>query len=267
VAIDTSSAAGASDPDAIRAGRALYVYGIVPSGAPGPEPSEAGLDAQPLSVVRHGAVSALVSPIEGRRIRPSRANVTAHQNVVDCAHRRAPVLPVRFGTVVSGAAEVRERFIGSSRDRLAELLRQVRDQDEFRFRATYREDVVLRELLRARPALRQARARMRAGRRAPGRDTMIAFGEMVRSELALARERDGSSLEAAIAPYGASFQGLTPARDTVVLYAALLIPRRGRDRFERAVEDLATSWAPRIDMELIGPLPPWDFTEIAEATA
>ncbi len=243
----------------------LYVYAIVPADRFKGALADPGLEAVPVTPVGYGPVAALVSRTAQSRVRPSRANLTAHQRVVDAAHRTSPVLPVRFGTILPDEATVRSELLEPDLDRFAALLERMEDKDEYRLKVSYVEDAVLEEVVRASPPIQRARAELRRRNGRGSRDGMIVLGEMVRAELERVRETDSSAILEAVQPHVVDYERLAERADAVALHAALLVRRDDSERLEEAVEEMARRQGDRVQVELLGPLPPWDFTEISAA--
>lgn len=229
--------------------------------------SEPGIDGSRVSPVRRGHISALVSSIRESRVRPSRANVTAHQAVVDAAHRQGPILPVRFGTVMPDEASVGNDLLSPNSDRYQAALRQLHGKAEYRLKATYVEDTVLREIVERSPAVRRARADANRPGRPASRDRMIALGELVRNELGRLKEADRAKVLHQLASHVAGCEQLPERTDAVAVHVALLVERNRARRLEQAVEALAAEQTDRMRIELTGPLAPWDFAGTEEASA
>lgn len=87
-----------------------YVYAIqrrsseLPAGL-------AGLDNRPLTTVGHDDLEAVVSEIERDTFRSTAENVMRHETVVESVRRMVPAIPVRFGTILPDAEEVRNSLI------------------------------------------------------------------------------------------------------------------------------------------------------------
>ncbi|WP_198602342.1 GvpL/GvpF family gas vesicle protein, partial [Rhodococcus opacus] len=80
----------------------VYVYGIVPADVEA-EDDAVGVDDSRVSTVRHGDIAALVSEISVDRPIGKPADLQAHAHLLDGVARVAPVLPLRFGAVLTDA--------------------------------------------------------------------------------------------------------------------------------------------------------------------
>jgi hypothetical protein len=83
---------------------ARYVYAIVRATAALPAEVR-GIDGEPLEVIRHGDLGAVVGQMARPPIR-TRERVQRHNAVVEAVSRGNRTLPVRFGTVFGGEEEI-----------------------------------------------------------------------------------------------------------------------------------------------------------------
>src|SRR5437588_10658964 len=98
----------------------LYVYGVA---AEVTVPEAEGIAGAPVGTVGDEGLFALVSelpPLE--KVALGRDELTAHAAVLEAAHRRGPVLPVRFGVVMDDETAVRERLLHPHRESLQHQL-------------------------------------------------------------------------------------------------------------------------------------------------
>lgn len=66
-----------------------------------------GVQDAPLTLVRSGALAAIVSPVDRSLLRsPSTDTVLAYHDVIESAYATAPVVPFRFGTQAASSEEV-----------------------------------------------------------------------------------------------------------------------------------------------------------------
>lgn len=240
----------------------LYVYAVVRSDSPVRARRLSGLHGADVHAVDHGRLRAVVSLIDDERVRPARAHVLAHQQVVNALREDGPVLPVRFGTVIPGADELVDALLEPEGDRFEGLLHQLDGKDEYRLKVRYRPEVALQEVVHASPAIRALRARAHKS----NQGTQIQLGELVVAGLRELQERDEAKLLGRLAPCVSAIQPLGARSDEIPLHVALLVDRRGMRRLEKVLNEMGREQEDRLELELIGPLPPWDFSDL-EGTA
>ena len=248
-----------------------YVYGIVSSSETG-RFEGSGIGDLPVEVVAHDRIAALTSPVGGGRVRPSRANLMAHQQVVSTAHSYGPVLPVRFGTVMADRAAVVSELLEPERRQFETLLSHLDGKDEYRVKCEYLREIPLREVVARSRSLQRLRQRVQSAGPSARPTDRIALGELVVGELQRLREIDSALMLEALTPHILAWEPLAdspgdPSSPEGPLHAAVLVDRGDTARLEAALERAAEAQRERMSVELTGPLPPWDFTHVTAGAA
>lgn len=226
-----------------------YVYAV--TWASSGVPRGAGVGDGELQLVEHGELAAVVSPVGERELRARRRDLLRHAEIVQSAFDRAPVVPLRFGTVVG---DVVEDLLVPRRDELVRLLRGLEGRAEVTLRAYYREDDVLRRLLADQPRL--------AGLR--GGSSPLELGEAVAHALAARRDADAGRIVAALRPLARDV-ALDPLHaELEVVRAAFLVDRDALGKVDAAVDRLAREQAETTVFKYTGPLPPHHFVALEE---
>jgi hypothetical protein len=238
----------------------LYVYAIVAARSASAERLQ-GLDGTDIGFVRHRSTAAAVGPAGANRVRPTRSNLQTHHQVVADLHKRGPVLPMRFGTVMPGQDAVIQNLLEPGSESHAQRLRELRRKDEYRLRARYLPDVALREAVQKNSAIRRLRSRSQAGGRV-SQGERLHLGELVFAALERIRETDAAEILDRLAPHLEAIRTLDDPTEEVALSAAVLLDRRHRSAFEDALEEVGQEQTERLRLEITGPLAPWDFADI-----
>ncbi|MFI7602198.1 GvpL/GvpF family gas vesicle protein [Actinoplanes sp. NPDC049681] len=237
-----------------------YLYGVVPSQAhiPG-ELRGLGAAAPPPTLATHGAVAAVVSPIDECRALGSRRDLLTHARVLDGLAGATAVLPARFGmmfdeleTIVAQVLEPRGAAFSEALARLAGLM-------QFTVTVRHVPAAVLGEVLAADPEIAELRDLVRAGAARP--DVRVRLGELVAAALARRRAHDARCLHAVLEPHRVAAVERPVAAADQAVSAAFLVERQRRAGFEAAVERLAVEQAGRARVRLLGPLAPYDFAD------
>jgi hypothetical protein len=245
-----------------------YVYAVVPSDIPVRRlADQRGIEDQPLRLVTEGSVAAIVSPTESERVRPTRAALRAHEEVAASAHRSRPVVPVRFGSLFPDADAVARDLLAPNRLELEELLETVRGKDEFRLRARYLSQVALRDVVARYPEVQRLRRRLASLSGGAERSAGVQLGEMVMAGLEALREEDAANIMDEVGSLVAASEQLADRSEDTALHAAFLVDRSRIGELEGAIERVAKRQRERLQLELTGPLPPWDFTVIQAGAA
>lgn len=233
---------------------AVFVYGVTASSAM-PIPRIDGVDSAPVSAVSHARLAALVSPI--RRIELRAADVRAHWRVLEQAFEHAPVLPVRFGTVMVNEEEVRDRLLEPNEERLSGLLETMEGLIQLNVKGRYDEESLLRGILHQSPDL--ARLRQRADRSGALAD-QVALGQQVEQEIERRRALDTASVRQALQNLAVSARD-EPVRHPEAFNIAFLVARDNVDAFGAGVASVREELGDWIDLRYVGPVPPFSFAD------
>jgi hypothetical protein len=215
----------------------IYVYAIAPGDAAAPD--AAGLEDRPVETVCDGALAAFVSRDVSQAIEPGEAELWRHQEVVAALMGDAPVLPMRFGTLVAGEAELRA-VLEARRADLVRSLALVRGRVELGVRALWPGD---------------------SGERPAGdtgRGFMLAKLEYHRIASRAAREVHAPLAELAVE----ATCRLHPSRG-VAFASAYLVDRGYAGELERRAKHLGADH-PYLRLVVTGPWPPYSFCGVGD---
>jgi hypothetical protein len=229
----------------------VYVHGVTRAGE-----GEAVEGAGARAVV-DGELAAIVTDAAGG----TRAAdlMRRHWQVLETVAERATVVPVQFGTAMAGEDAVAGEFLAPRRGSLETQLATFDGKVQLTLKGTYDEAVLLRSIIEGSPAVAQLRERVRGLSEAAGHFERVRLGELVSAEVEQARARDAEALHArldglAVATSREPASGLQAA-----LNSAFLVERGRADEFARAVDAAAEELGGRIELRLLGPLPPYSF--------
>jgi hypothetical protein len=216
-----------------------------------------------VSTISYQNVSAVISNFPIGKYELSRENLLAHQRVVERVIGEHTTLPVRAFTVASNAEEVRD-FL---RKRYAELTGLLRDMDnkvELGLAAYWKDMTsIFQEIVDENKAIKQLRERIAV---APERRTLkdkVALGEMVANALKAKREREAEELLRPFKRIAFDLRRNDVRSDDMILNAAFLTDRAWEKEFDRQVGELDRKCAQRIRLKYIGPMPPYNFVNLA----
>jgi hypothetical protein len=238
-----------------------YLYGITTSGAAVPSGLHGtGHPAGRVTLLRHGAIAAIVSGVRADQPLGTPADARAHANVLAVMAEAVSVLPMRFGAVMADGDAIVDELLAPHHDTLAATLARLDGHQQFTIKGKYIGQAALREVLAAEPEVRRLRQLL------VGRDInifsreSIRLGELVVTAMERKRIADLQMLVDALQPHAAAIAPRTPSAADGAVDAAFLVRRRQRPAFEQAAEELARHWQSRIRLRLLGPLAPHDFT-------
>jgi Gas vesicle synthesis protein GvpL/GvpF/Lsr2 len=205
--------------------KGIYVYGILPAdievaaGIPG-----VGEHPGLLRDVRLDGLAALISDVDLSGQLGSADDLRTYREILDDTAAEVPVLPMRFGTVLTSEDAVAEELLAASHDEFTAALDQLEGRAEFQVEGRYVEDAVPRE-------------------------TVAAM-----------REEDTRALTQAMEGVCVASVVREPAHELDSVHVAFLVAADQEREVERVVKDLAREWEGRIDVQLLGPMAAYDFT-------
>ncbi|WP_329259814.1 GvpL/GvpF family gas vesicle protein [Actinoallomurus sp. NBC_01490] len=239
-----------------------YVYGIIRADASVPD-DLTGLDGQPVSVVAHGPCAALVSELAQQRPLGERADLLAHQRVLDVfVSAGVDILPSRFGAALGSRDAVEKELLAENGERLSQVLDRLTGRQEVRVKGTYVQEAILREVVAEEPEVAELNERVR---NVPedASDAVyydrVRLGELVAQSVKRRRDEEGARLLESLAPAAAAVAAHAPVREEDVIDASFLVDRAKLADFQRTVDALAGEHQGRVTLRLVGPLPPYSF--------
>jgi hypothetical protein len=253
----TAQARNAEIPDQRKG---VYVYGIMP-GDIEVEPGTTGVGDPPgeVRVVRHRDLAALVSDIDLDRPLGRPDDLFAHEELLDSSSLDVPVLPLRFGAVVSDDGAVADELIDPHYDEFTAAIEQLEGHAEYIIRGRYAEQAILREVLNEDPRAAELARRIRNADPDATRDLRMQLGELVTNAVGERRAADTRAVGDAVADHVAASAVREPGHELDAVHVAFLVPAASAAELEHAVDRLADEWGGRINLRLFGPLAAYDF--------
>jgi Gas vesicle synthesis protein GvpL/GvpF len=240
--------------------KAVYVYGILP-GDIELESGTTGVGEPPaeVRVVTSGDLAALVSDVDLDKPLGRPDDLYAHEDLLDAIAADVPVLPLRFGAVVTSDKAVAEELLGAHHDEFASALDELEGHAEYVVRGRYVEDAILREVLDEDPRAGELRDQLTGADEDATRDLRMQLGELVTNAIEAKRQQDTRALGDAVGDHVAASVMRAPTHDLEAVHAAFLVNLDAADDLEQAVDQLASDWDGRIELRLQGPLAAYDF--------
>lgn len=254
--MSTSAQSGQGDTS----DHACYVYGIVPADV---EPTEdaTGVGDPParVEVVRYDGIAALVSVIDVNKPLGRPEDLMAHQRLLDATAAQAPILPLRFGAVLTGKDAVTDELLEPHHDEFAAALDELEGRAEYVVKGRYDEKAVLEEILAENREAARLRDEIRGADEDATRDARIQLGEIINQAITAKREEDTRTLGNAIDRYVVASNVREPTHEEDAVNVALLVETGQEDELEQVVGKLARDWQDRVELRLLGPMAPYDF--------
>jgi hypothetical protein len=237
---------------------AVYLYGFVRADTELPA-GLTGVGGEPIEVVAHRDVAALVGNVTGDKAKGSKDDLLAHAHALETLASNSTVLPMQFGVVLEGSQQIRENLLEPINDRLLEMLHRFEDRVELVVKAFYVSDVVLREILATHPKIERLRERTRNLPEAATYYDRIELGEQVQGALERKGREDEKAILDALSPLSEDVHREEAAVHMMAAHMSFLIDRKSLANFMQRVDELQDQLGEGLILKVVGPLPPYTF--------
>jgi hypothetical protein len=236
-----------------------FMYAIVP-GDVEPTRDARGLGDPPgrVTAVTHRDVAALVSEVGLDRPLGRPEDLVAYQQLLDGTAAVAPVLPVRFGAVLTGPEAV-EELLTAHYDEFRTALDDLEGRVEYVVRGRYVERALLSEVLAENAEAASLRDQLRGQPEELTVNVRIRLGEIINQAVEAKRGADTQRVVDELAPIAGETVARPPTHEEDAANVAFLVETARQKEFEDALERLAADWEGRVTLRLLGPLAPYDF--------
>ncbi|MBI2866091.1 MAG: GvpL/GvpF family gas vesicle protein [Chloroflexi bacterium] len=246
---------------------ARYLYCIIRcrEGRPFDGVSPVGGGPGPVFTVPLGDLAMVVSEAPEGACRVSRANIIAHERVLERVMREYTLLPVRFGTVTdrASAEEDIRRLLARRGEEFQQLLARMEGRVELGLKAMWMDEKGLfAELLAENPHIRQLRDNLRGKPAEVARYAGIGLGKMVKETLEQKKSREAAAILEALQPISHDSRQNSVLGDRMIVNAAFLVDVARGEEFDSAVGKLEARVEPRVSLKYVGPVPPYNFVNI-----
>ena len=261
-----------------------YLYGIVSNRQAGRASNlkELGIGSplRPPKSVAHGSIAAIVSclassdrdtahllnprPVDPtakrNHLRALRRDMRAHAAVLNKLAETVTVLPVRFGVVLPDERTLVQSILAPQHDVFHNHLQRLNGLVEITLNVNYIEDRIIEQVVALRPELARGGARG-----APSRATYhgrIETGKQIAGAIRHRKQRDAEQVVLALKPHVREIVISETESEMAVLKASLLVERARIPAFDKAIGQLHASTRDVMQLDCVGPLPPYSFVPI-----
>lgn len=242
------------------AAQKIYLYAIVASGQD--RVYEAcGIDQHQLYSISAGAIAAVVSDVADDQVRPERARLAAHHEVLKRLMAESTPLPMSFGVVAGSPAAVR-RMLSGNQHLLLDQLRHVANKVEMGLRITWDVPNIFEYFVNTHPELRTARDRFFGSQSEATQEQKIELGRMFDRLLREDRETYTDLAVRTFASHGCEINRLKCRNEREVVNLAGLVRREAMPQFEADVFEVAKQFDNNFALDYNGPWAPHNFVNI-----
>jgi len=250
------------------AGSAIYVYGIVPGDVEVEDDAE-GIGDPPgkVEIIREGDIAALVSTVSTDRPLGKPADLQAHAALLDGTASVAPVLPLRFGAVMTDVDSVASELLREHHDEFAQTLQALEGHAEYVVKGRYQEEAFLSDLLSENDQARGLREDIRAKPEEAARNSRMALGELIANTIEAARQADTQRVVEELKGIAEQVNVREPTHEWDAVHVAVLARVDREADLQEIVERLNESARGRMELRMRGPVAAYDFVVTATPEA
>ncbi|MBU0462655.1 MAG: GvpL/GvpF family gas vesicle protein [Proteobacteria bacterium] len=211
-----------------------------------------------VSTLCFNGISAVISDTPMFKYVVNKANLTAHEMVIEHVMKDYTVLPVRFCTIASNIEEIRSLL----RRRYPEFKGLFRDMDnkiEMGLKVVWKDmDAIFGEISSSNKIIKNLKSNI------AGIDTnkKIEAGKQVQKALAKKKQDEKQIIIRKLKRISVDVKENDAIGDSMLLNLACLIDRTHEKEFDNTINDLAAEYENRFIFKYVGPIPPFNFVNI-----
>lgn len=247
-----------------QADSAVYVYGIVP-GDVEVQKSAKGIGDPPatVEVVHEGDIAALVSVITIDHALGTPEDLQAHAKLLDGTAGVAPVLPLRFGAVMTDEDAVAAELLRDHHDEFSQALKALEGQAEYIVKGRYDDQAFLTRLLSESDEARQLADDIRDKSEDASRNSRIALGELIANTIEAMRNTDTNTVIDEIEGIVSQVNPREPTHEWDAVHVAVLCEVERQGELEEVVDRMNENANGLMKLRLLGPVAAYDFVVTA----
>lgn len=213
--------------------------------------------------VFHKDVCAVISTSLEKEYRARRANISAHQKVLEEVMKQFTILPVRFSTISESGEDSRiQRLLEKDYGKFSDLLKEMEGKKELGVKALAREGVIFKHILEKHSNIRSLKEKIAQLPAAKTHSHRVKIGELVGAALKDENELFKSHILNALNPLSADVKINDNYGDRMIINAAFLVDERRENEFDQEVDLLDDKYGGLIELKYLGSLPPYNFVNL-----
>ena len=213
-------------------------------------------------------LACVVSDSPDMKYDSTRANMMAHETVIEQVMKEFTVLPIRFSTVTrkdsdSPVDDIQHKLFEKRYQEFLKLHEEMDDRVELGLKALWRDEkAIYQEIVDENGELRKLRDSIKDKSPQATHFDRMHLGEMVKKALDQKKEKEAKMLLARLRPVAAQTQENRIIMNRMVLNAALLVSKDRERECDEVVKRLDEELGERMVFKYTGPDPPFNFCQI-----
>ena len=209
-------------------------------------------------------LSMIVSNCPMSKLTVNRENALDHEKVIEQVMKEFDgVLPVRFGTIASGAEEIRN-LLDRRRAEFKSALKNMDHKVELGVKGIWKNmDGIFGEIVEEDKDIRGMKEKLQKDKAGKNIAAKTNVGRMVAEALEKKKEKEAEMIVEALRRTSVDFRLNKTMGDEMFMNAAFLVDKGREKEFDNIMCDLGEEYKDRVKFMYTGPLPVFNFVNIA----
>lgn len=239
----------------------IYLYAVVSGDGKWALPESLGVDRGKLYSIEAGRLAVVASDVAAGNLRPERARVAAHHDVLKKLMAESTPLPMSFGVMADNPGAVR-RMLSRSQHVLIDQLRHVAGKVEMGLRVTWDVANIFEYFVNVHEYLRGMRDQFLGSNCEATQEQKIEIGRMFDRLLNQDRDSYAELATAIFAGHHSEIKQLKCRNEREVMNLACLVRRELLPQFEADVFEVAKQFDNNFSLDYNGPWAPHNFVKV-----
>ena len=242
--------------------RGIYLYAVI-AGTDVSNSETPGIDNGALYTISEGKISAVVSDVLIKKLRPERRHLATHQGVLRRLMEDGTPLPMSFGIIADDSKAI-GRILTLNQEAFQEALDHVHGKVEMGLRVTWDVPNIFDYFVNSHPELRAVRDRYFGTNREPAHEDKLVLGRMFDNLLNEDREIHTEKVEEILAGVCFDINRNSCRSELEVMSLACLVGRDNAEQkaFEKGILEAANLFDNNYAFDYNGPWAPHNFVDI-----
>jgi len=229
-------------------------YGAIGVGEGGAEVLTIGYDDLSMVVSNH--------PLH--KLSVSRENMLAHERVVEkVMEEYEAVLPVRFGTIAASAEEIRN-LLDRRRREFTGALRAMDHKVELGVKGLWQDlNAIFQEIVKENKNIEKLKTELQTHKEKKNIQAKMDVGKMVAGKLEEKKANEVQAIVKELKGAAIDYKLNKTIGDEMFMNAAFLVDKGREKEFDNIMEELGNKHKDRVRFMYAGPLPPYNFVNLA----
>jgi hypothetical protein len=213
--------------------------------------------------ISYDDLSMVVSNCPMSKLEVSRQNLLAHERVIEEVMKEFDsVLPVRFGTIASGADEIRNLLDRRYREFMTALV-NMEHKIELGVKGIWKNmDVIFGEIVEGNKEIKKEKEKLQNNKGKKNVQAKMEVGMMVVQALEKKKGQEAAKIVDSLRKSSVDYKLNKTIGDEMFINAAFLSDKGREKEFDNIMDDLGEKYKERLRFMYAGPLPVFNFVNI-----